>query len=458
MTKKRSAISRLWIAACIVLLSNAFAVSAAPAAAKKARLFILSGQSNMAGLNQNISFVPAVKKAFPDDEIVVVKSAQGGQPIRRWYKKWKAPQGSKVAAGQPNLYDRLMSAVNKQVAGKGFDKFASVSFVWMQGERDAKENLSAVYAESLRGLITQLRGDISRPDMTAVIGRLSDHLNGRPHWDGVRKAQAEVAAGDPLVVMVDTDDLNGPRNGLHYTPDGYKTLGQRFADAAIKLIAEGGAGKASSQKLKKDDRIVFLGDSITAAGVRPKGYVTLTGKAIAKAYPDLNVKVFGAGISGHKVPDCQKRLDRDVIEKNPTIVVIYIGINDVWHWNANRGTKKEDFESGLHDLIKRIKAAGARVILCTPTVIGEKTDGTNKFDKMLDEYSDISRKVAAETKSQLLDLRKLFLAYLKKHNTNNAARGVLTGDTVHLNEKGNSFLAGLVLDALNVPKGATEEK
>ena len=445
-----------------MLLSTALAVSAEPAGAKKkVRLFILSGQSNMAGLNPNISFTPAVRKAFADDEVIVVKSAQGGQPIRRWYKKWQAPEGMTIRPFKAgDLYDTLMAAVRKQVGDRSFDSFASVSFVWMQGERDAKEKLSGVYAESMRGLIAQLRRDLGRPDMTAVIGRLSDCIKNNAHWEGVRKAQADVAAGDSLVAVVDTDDLNGPRDGLHYTKDGYKTLGQRFADAAIAL--SGGTASApataTGRKLKAGDRIVFLGDSITAAGVRPDGYVTLTAKAIAAACPALGVTVIGAGISGHKVPDCQKRLDRDVIKKKPTIVLIYIGINDVWHWNRNRGTKKEDFDSGLRDLIKRINAAGARVILCTPTVIGEKTDGSNTYDKMLDEYAGITRKVAADTGSQLLDLRTLFMAYLKKHNTTNAARGVLTGDTVHLNGTGNRFLAGLVLNALNVPHDATREK
>ena len=105
----------------------------------------------------------------------------------------------------------------------------------------------------------------------------------------------------------------------------------------------------------------------------------------------------GAGISGNKVHDLQKRLDRDVIEKRPTLVVIYIGINDVWHSEMKppRGTSKDDFTAGLKDIIGKIKAAGARVVLCTPTVIGEKK--TNKLDAQLDEYADMSRKVAAET-------------------------------------------------------------
>lgn len=207
----------------------------------------------------------------------------------------------------------------------------------------------------------------------------------------------------------------------------------------------------SEQSLKANDRIVFLGDSITQAGVKPEGYVTLTGNAITKAFPDLNVQVIGAGISGHKVPNCQKRLQRDVLDKNPTIVLIYIGINDVWHSAKGRGTSKEDFESGLKDMIAKINAVGARVILCTPTVIGEKTDGSNPLDTMLGEYSDISRKVAKDTSAQLLDLNQKFMDYLKENNPENKAKGILTSDTVHLNKNGNSYLSRLVLEALNVP-------
>jgi lysophospholipase L1-like esterase len=218
-----------------------------------------------------------------------------------------------------------------------------------------------------------------------------------------------------------------------------------------------------TESLKENDTIVFLGDSITAQALSPDGYITLTSQAIAKAYPDLNIQIIGAGRGGHKVPDCQKRLDRDVLQKNPTIVMIYIGINDVWHWThpqvvarGEKGTTPEAFESGLKDIIKRINGVGARVILCTPTMIGEKPDGSNPSDRMLDEYSDISRKVAKETGSQLLDLRKEFLVYLKENNPKNAEQGVLTEDSVHMNENGNRFLCEQVLDALNVPASDTD--
>jgi lysophospholipase L1-like esterase len=202
--------------------------------------------------------------------------------------------------------------------------------------------------------------------------------------------------------------------------------------------------------LQKGDRIVFLGDSITEAGAGRGGYVTLIREALKEKHKDLELEVIGAGISGNKVPDLQGRLERDVLGKKPTVVVIYIGINDVWHGENDpaRGTPKDKYEAGLKEIIGKIQKAGARVILCTPSVIGEKNDGSNKLDARLDEYADISRKVAKETKSQLCDLRKAFIEHLKKDNTANKEAGILTTDRVHLNAAGNRFVADVILKGL----------
>jgi lysophospholipase L1-like esterase len=152
------------------------------------------------------------------------------------------------------------------------------------------------------------------------------------------------------------------------------------------------------------------------------------------------------------VPNLQHRLDRDVLSRKPNVVVIYIGINDVWHSTGGRGTPAPAYEAGLKDLIARIKSGGAKVVLCTPTVIGEKKEGANPLDKMLDQYSDISRKVAKETEVPLVDLRKAFVDWLKENNPNNADKGLLTGDTVHLNKAGNALVAEKMLEGLGVAK------
>jgi len=209
----------------------ALAAQAAGAAGKKVHLFILSGQSNMAGLKPEVSFTPAVTQALADDEVLVVKDAQGGQPIRRWYKKWKPAEGDTPKA-TGDLYDRLMAKVTKAVEGK---TPATITFVWMQGERDAREKHGTVYAASMAGLVEQLRDDLGRKDVNFVIGRLSD-CKADASWNRVREAQVKVAEADPRGAWVDTDDLNGPKDALHYTKEGYAELGKRFAAKALELL------------------------------------------------------------------------------------------------------------------------------------------------------------------------------------------------------------------------------
>ncbi len=199
---------------------------------------------------------------------------------------------------------------------------------------------------------------------------------------------------------------------------------------------------AWSSPINHGHTIAFFGDSITQAGGRREGgYCRLIARAVSKQRPELSTQFVYAGISGHKVPNLQKRLERDVLSKNPTIVFIYIGINDVWHSIRDNGTPKDKFESGLRDLIAKISKKGAAIVLCTPSTIGEKIDGTNDLDPMLEEYAAISRKVAAETGVILCDLRKAFIDHLKQHNPDNKPKGILTGDGVHLNAAGNKFVA-----------------
>lgn len=208
------------------------------------------------------------------------------------------------------------------------------------------------------------------------------------------------------------------------------------------------SGATVSAQLKDGETIVFLGDSITAQGAGEKGYVTLFREAIEKSRPDSGIKIIGAGIGGNKVPNLEARLDKDVLSHKPDAVVIYIGINDVWHSTRGQGTEIAAFETGLRSLIKRCNDAGARVVLSTPSVIGEKDDGSNELDKMLNEYTAVSRNVARETGATLLDLRAAFVANLKEYNTANESQGILTTDGVHLNDAGNRFVAVRMLEAV----------
>lgn len=162
--------------------------------------------------------------------------------LGRWHKDWKPSTGD-APKGTGDLYDRLMTKVKAAIQGQ---TIKTVTFVWMQGERDAREKHGDVYEASFKGLIDQLEKDLNRKDINFIIGRLSDFDmdNKRyPHWTMVRDVQVKLAEDNPRGAWVDTDDLNNKpgkdgavRNDLHYSKDGYKTMGQRFAEAAIQLI------------------------------------------------------------------------------------------------------------------------------------------------------------------------------------------------------------------------------
>jgi lysophospholipase L1-like esterase len=202
--------------------------------------------------------------------------------------------------------------------------------------------------------------------------------------------------------------------------------------------------------LHKGERILFFGDSITEQGAKPNGYVTLIREDLKARFPDLELVIIGSGISGNKVTDLENRLGKDVIDQKPSLVVIYIGINDVWHWKLpnNKGTTKAEFDRRLREVVARIQYFGAAVLLCTPSVIGEIPDSTYGQNPMLDEYSAISRKIAKELDTRLCDLHAAFRSYLLEHNPDKKEQGLLTTDGVHLNDAGNRLVADEMLKFL----------
>jgi hypothetical protein len=206
-------------------------------------LLILSGQSNMLGLRPHLTFTPIMEKAFGKQNVVVVSHAKGTQPILEWYKKWKPSQGH-AAASTGGMYDLLMAKVKPAIAGQ---EFATVTFVWMQGERDARMGWGDVYGDSFEGILAQLSDDLGRKDINFVIGRLSDfgiEKMSYPDWNMIRKIQVDLAEKSTCGAWVNTDDLNtGPNwqgdmvtDDIHCSAEGYRELGRRFAEKAIGLI------------------------------------------------------------------------------------------------------------------------------------------------------------------------------------------------------------------------------
>jgi len=226
-------------------------------------LFILSGQSNMQGMDQKLSFEPRVIEEYGKDNILIVKEAIGGRPIRMWVHDWAPAPEWKVDPDIPNtkaplkeengvMYNSMMEKIADATAGK---KPQAIAFCWIQGERDARERHSAVYEKSLKKLFQQLENDFPDTPIVFVIGKLSDFGKDNkqafyPEWEEVCRAQEKVALDTPRCTIFSTDDLNtgdSPPHwktkkisqrvdDLHMSAEGYRIMGERFAEESIQLL------------------------------------------------------------------------------------------------------------------------------------------------------------------------------------------------------------------------------
>jgi isoamyl acetate esterase len=188
----------------------------------------------------------------------------------------------------------------------------------------------------------------------------------------------------------------------------------------------------------KKNTVVFFGDSITQMGVNKGGYIDRIQNYLQEKNLQENYQLIGAGIGGNKVYDLYLRMEEDVMDKHPNTVVIYVGINDVWHKTSGTGTDIDKYEKFYIAIIKKLQAKKINVLLCTPTVIGEKKNGANPQDADLDAYSNVIRKLATTYQ------------YEVANNKEDAEKGILTTDRVHLNDKGNQLVADEMMKALQI--------
>lgn len=224
-------------------------------------LIICSGQSNMLRLEPQINFTPLVTEAF-NGEVIVADYALGGRPIVNWIKPENDPYFTSTdvpgydvdKVGEPGiLYGFLHDAIADKIVGES--EFASVTFVWMQGEADTGVNSNYptyisrdYYVTRFNELLDQLRQDFGFTDINIVIGRVSDYNIGA-NLNAMRDLQVALAESyAPNSAWVNTDDLNTGiqtqkypegeylKDNIHQSDKGYMIFGERLAEAAIRII------------------------------------------------------------------------------------------------------------------------------------------------------------------------------------------------------------------------------
>jgi lysophospholipase L1-like esterase len=194
---------------------------------------------------------------------------------------------------------------------------------------------------------------------------------------------------------------------------------------------------------EKDQKILFIGDSITDAMRRGttipygRGYVNTVRSILLARYPELGLQVVNRGVSGDTVRDLRARWDRDVLAEEPDWLSVMIGINDVWRTfstNPDEAVALPEYEATLRELFNQARGIGARFILMTPYMI--ETDRRDPMRRRMDWYGEVVRQLATEYDAILVDTQAAFDHVLQYTAPNDWA-----GDKIHPADPGHAVIA-----------------
>lgn len=176
-----------------------------------------------------IGFAAAMLHASRDAHLALIKGPKGGTSLA---KDWN-PGTKGEPTTQGPCYLNFVETV--KLALKALTEDGSTStlrgVLWHQGESDASSS-AAVYQQRLTTLIARLREDVGQPDLPVVIGEVYD--NG--HRDSILTAQRAVAAAVARVGLAPANALKTSDNGTHFDTASQLKLGERFAEAMLKLM------------------------------------------------------------------------------------------------------------------------------------------------------------------------------------------------------------------------------
>ena len=212
-----------------------------------------------------------------------------------------------------------------------------------------------------------------------------------------------------------------------------------------QLLFVEGPELVDEKVVKSSDTLVFMGDSITEFGKnRTHGYVNLVVKGLAAN--GINPTWYGVGIQGDTAENMYNRFDRDVISKNPTVVTISAGVNDIYKHVAYQTYCQKE-----RGMVEKAKGAGAKVVMLSPTTAGYGETDSDELRKFVGGVKEIVADeglVYASTyehfRAWMNDVDKPVLARMANADLR------ITCDTVHMSPAGDRQMARAVLKSFGL--------
>ncbi len=194
-------------------------------------------------------------------------------------------------------------------------------------------------------------------------------------------------------------------------------------------------------------RILFQGDSITDA-CRDKnnndsmgfGYPLLVKSALGYECPG-EYEFVNKGISGNRVVDVYARIKKDIINLNPDVMSILIGVNDVWHeyGESANGVDADKYFNIYSMLIEEIKAAlpNIKIMIMEPFVLKGCANENNweEFNSEVLKRAEMAKKIAEKYALPFIPLQAGLDALCEKQEAS-----YWLGDGVHPTPMGHEFI------------------
>ncbi len=196
-------------------------------------------------------------------------------------------------------------------------------------------------------------------------------------------------------------------------------------------------------------KVVFFGDSLTdmcrsrdekvdKVFSYGNGYVFQVATLLMK-YDSQCIETINVGCGGDRTTELLKRYETDVVAKNPDVLSIMIGVNDVWHHVINNGNSYRKYLSNYRELLKNLKEKlpNTKIMVCEPFFIkGPATEGNLELFSLVYKYAKGAKKLAKEFNCHFVKLQsELDKAAAKYGNT------YVLYDGVHSNLIGADVIA-----------------
>jgi acyl-CoA thioesterase-1 len=186
-------------------------------------------------------------------------------------------------------------------------------------------------------------------------------------------------------------------------------------------------------------KIVALGSSSTGgagASAARFSYPSRLAVELAQRYPDASVEIINRGVNGEDAWENVKRLETDVLDAKPDLVIWQMGTNAILH-----DIDYDDFDRTVQSGIDRMRGAGIEIVLMdlqyAPRVI-EVPDHT----RMLDHFNAIG-----ERNHLPIFHRYAVMKYWADQMRGNYV-SMISSDGLHLNDTSYGCLAERLADAI----------